>query len=41
MLAGRYKVDAETASLLVALTTLLSAGTIPLWYLLLQRVYGS
>ena len=38
VLAGRYKVDAETASLLVALSTVLSIITIPGWYLILQAL---
>ena len=36
VLAGRYELDTETASLLVALSTVLSVVTIPVWYLILQ-----
>ena len=36
VLAGRYGLDTEIGSLLVALSTLLSVITIPAWYMLLQ-----
>ncbi|MEM5780466.1 MAG: AEC family transporter [Lawsonibacter sp.] len=36
VLAARYRGDAELGSLLVAVSTLLSAVTIPLWFLMLQ-----
>lgn len=35
VLAARYRCDAELASLIVAASTILSAFTIPMWYLLL------
>lgn len=37
VLAARYRCDAETGSLIVALSTVLSAVSIPVWYLLLGK----
>lgn len=39
VLAVRYRVDAHAAASLVALSTVLSAVTIPVWYMVLQLVW--
>ena len=38
VLAVRYQVDAHTAAIVVALSTVLSAVTIPVWYMVLQLI---
>ena len=39
VLAVRYQVDAHTAAIVVALSTVLSAVTIPVWYMVLQLIW--